>query len=72
MNRPTMIRFGFLVLALALTAVAGFPVDQAEAATCCELESQNCAAECAEWGGVAQFECLPIGRSCKYYCECNF
>ena len=71
MNRPTMLRFGFLLLALTLTALAGFPVAPAEASTCCQLQYQDCAAECAEWG-VAQFECLPIGGSCKYNCECNF
>ena len=72
MPKPTTIRFCFLLLALTLTALAGFPVTQAEAATCCQLEYQNCAAECADWGGVADFECLPIGGSCKYYCACNF
>jgi len=70
MNRPTMIRFGFLLLALALTALAGFPAAPAEAATCCELEAQSCAAECPT--GVALFECTPFGSRCKFYCECNF
>jgi hypothetical protein len=70
MSRTTPFRFCFLVLSLVLTALAGSPVRQAEAATCCELEYQSCAADCGS-SGVATFECTPIGRGCKFYCECN-
>lgn len=70
MSRPTTLRLCFLFLSLVLTAFAGFPVRQAEAATCCELEYQSCVADCGS-SGVAVFECGVFGRGCKFYCECN-
>jgi hypothetical protein len=71
MNRSTMLRFAFLLLALTLTTLAGVPAAQAGVSPCCLSENWNCAAECADWGGIAEFDCLPIGGSCKYYCACN-
>jgi hypothetical protein len=71
MIRPSTIRLCFLALTLALTAVAGFPVRQAQAATCCELEYQSCVSDCGALG-IDTFECGAFGQQgCKFFCECN-